>query len=222
MDYMPDQPDREQIAADELRIGELLRAVEAPAPAGLQQQIGELNEARSARTRPRRRRRPLIAIAVGFAGGIALALVLKGTPAPAQPTALRISTIALERATGPAPYRLTAAGTTITFPQWSSLGWPSLGTRSDSLDGRTVTTEFFRSYGGAGTLGYAIVSGTALQWGAAGRTLTHDGAHYWADAHAGAQILAWVQDGHTCVLVSRSASAATLLALAAQERATPL
>ncbi|MGA3361866.1 MAG: hypothetical protein ABSD82_07535 [Solirubrobacteraceae bacterium] len=218
---MPDQPEREQIAADERRIGELLRAVEAPAPARLQQRIGELNNARAARARPRRRRRPLIAVAVGFAAGIVLALVLRGAPAPAPPTALRVSTIALERATGPAPYRLTAAGTTIAFPQWSSLGWPSLGTRSDSLDGRKVTTEFFRSYGGTGTLGYAIVSGAPLPWGAAGRTLTHGGAHYWADAHAGAQILAWVQGGHTCVLVSRAASAATLLALAAQERATP-
>jgi hypothetical protein len=222
MDHVPDQPDREQIAADEQRIGELLRAVEVPAPAGLQQRIGELNQAGAARARPRHRRRPLIGLAFGFAAGIVLALVLRGATTPAPPTALRVSTVALERATGPAPYRLTAAGTTITFPQWSSLGWPSLGTRSDSLDGRTVTTEFFRSYGGAGTLGYAIVSGTALQWGAAGRTLTYDGAHYWSDAHAGAQIIAWVQDGHTCVLVSRSASAATLLALAAQERAAPL
>jgi hypothetical protein len=222
MDYMPDQPDREQIAADERRIGELLRAAEAPAPPALQQRIGELNQAGAARARPRRRRRPLIAVAFGFAAGIALALVLKGGTTPAPPTALRVSTIALERATGPAPHRLTAAGTTITFPQWSSLGWPSLGARRDSLDGRTVTTEFFRSYGGAGTLGYAIVSGAALHWGAAGRTLTHDGAHYWTDEHAGALILAWVQDGHTCVLVSRSASAATLLALAAQERATPV
>ena len=34
MGAMADIPDRDQIAADEARIGALLRAVEAPAPAG--------------------------------------------------------------------------------------------------------------------------------------------------------------------------------------------
>jgi hypothetical protein len=39
------------------------------------------------------------------------------------------------------------------------------------LDGRTVTTEFYDSYGG-GTLGYSIVAGAALDWGTGGRLVT--------------------------------------------------
>jgi hypothetical protein len=110
----------------------------------------------------------------------------------------------------------------ITFPRWSSRGWPSRGTRSDRLGGRTVTTEFYRSYAN-GTLGYAIVSGAPLRWGAGGQQVTSGGTPYLLISSAGAQVVAWVQDGHTCVLASRSAPAAMLLALAvAEKRAAPL
>jgi hypothetical protein len=135
------------------------------------------------------------------------------------PTAFAAATVALKPSTGPAPGSLVAAGTTIAFPQWSARGWPSTGTRSDSLGGRSVTVEFYRSWA-AGTLGYAIVSGAPLHWGAAGHAVRRSGSSYWLmGRRAGAQIVAWVQDGHTCVLVSRSASSTALLALAvAQDR----
>jgi hypothetical protein len=141
-----------------------------------------------------------------------------GTTAP---TALRASLVALARPTAPAPRSLVAAGTTIAFPQWSERGWPGVGTRSDRIGGRTVTTEFYRSYE-AGTLGYAIVSGAPVRWGAGGRTVTLRGAEYRVMNAGGAQIVAWVQDGHTCVLASRTATDAALVALAvAQDRGSP-
>jgi hypothetical protein len=220
MTWMPAEPDRDRAAADERRLGELLRAAQAPAPAGLARRIGELAGARAPRARSRRR--PLIALAGGFAAAIALAIAIVLVGGSQPPTLLRVSQIALARATAPAPRSLVAAGTTIPFPQWSGRGWPSRGTRSDSVDGRTVTTEFYSSYPN-GALGYAIVSGAPLHWGAGERTLTRAGSHYRLISNAGAQIVAWVQDGHTCMLVSRSASAATLLALAAaQDRAAPV
>jgi hypothetical protein len=53
--------------------------------------------------------------------------------------------------------------------------------------------------------------------------VTRGGAQYLLISAAGAQIVAWVQDGHTCVLASRSAPAAMLLALAvAEKRAAPV
>ena len=52
MGSMSEHPDREHVAADEQRIAALLRAVETPAPAALQQRIAALNAA----TRARRRR----------------------------------------------------------------------------------------------------------------------------------------------------------------------
>ena len=85
-----------------------------------------------------------------------------------------------------------------------------------------MTTEFYRSYD-VGTLGYAIVAGLAR---CAGEPAAHadrvDGEHYTLISSGGARIVTWVQDGHTCVLASRSASAATLLRLAVAQARTPV
>jgi hypothetical protein len=221
MGSMSEHPDRERVAADEQRITAMLRAVEAPAPAALQQRIAALNNAsRARRWRPRA---PVLGFSGAFAAAAAtLTVVLVTATGSAAPTALAASRLALERPTGPAPAALVAAGTTIPFPHWSNRGWPSVGTRSDTLGGRTVTTEFYRSYD-VGTLGYAIVSGSPLRWGAGGRVVSHAGADYRLLSSGGAQIVTWVQDGHTCVLASRTASAATLVRLAvAQDRGSPV
>jgi len=211
MTSMPEQPnpDPDRASADQERILALLRAVEAPAPAALHRRIAELAPARPVRRR--RGRRPALALAGGFALGIVLVLAFGGASEP--PTAVRISTVALERPTAPTPRTLVAAGTTIAFPHWSSRGWPSRGVRSDRVGGRSVTTEFYSSYAG-GTVGYAIVAGAPLPWGADGQIVTRGGRRYLLTRYGDAQIVTWVQDGHTCVLASRSAPAAMLLALA--------
>jgi hypothetical protein len=221
MTWMSDEPEPNLAAADERRLGELLSAVQAPAPAALQRAIGELADARAPRRR--RARRPLIALAGGFAAAAAAVLVIVLAGAAAKPpSVVRVSQIALERATAPAPRSLVAAGTTIPFPHWSGRGWPSRGTRRDSIGGRTVTTEFYSSYPD-GKFGYAIVSGAPLRWGAGEHAVLRDGSRYRLISGDGAQIVAWVQEGHTCLLVSRSVPAATLLALAvAEDRAGPV
>ena len=224
MGSMPEQPDRDLVAADEQRIGALLRAVEAPAPAALHQRIAELGAARQAsRTRwpfLTGARAPAFAFAGVFAAAVAVVAVVALSGGTTPPTALRASLVALAKPTAATPPSLVAAGTTISFPRWSTRGWPGAGTRSDRIGGRTVTTEFYRSYE-AGTLGYAIVSGAPLRWGAGGHTVVLRGAEYRVMNSGGAQIVAWVQDGHTCVLASRTATDATLVALAvAQDRSS--
>jgi hypothetical protein len=235
MGSMSEHPDRDHVAADERRMGALLRAVEAPAPAALHERIAAI----AAERRPRRAllgtgwpargwflgiTRPRAfglagAFAAAAAAVAALVVALGTTTTP--PTALRASLVALAGPTAPAPRSLVAAGTTITFPAWSARGWPAVGTRSDRIGGRTVTTEFYRSWQ-AGTLGYAIVSGAPLRWGAGGRTVTRAGAEYRVMDAGGAHIVAWVQAGHTCVLASRTATDRTLVALAvAQDRSSP-
>lgn len=209
-------PDRAEIDAAQRRIAALLRTVEQPAPPALHARIEALTSAQRA---PRAARRmPAFALA-GIAAAVAVIalVVVRGSVTP--PTAFAAAGVALRSPTGPAPSSLVAAGTTIAFPQWSSRGWPSTGTRSDTLGGRTVTVEFYRSWS-AGTLGYAIVSGAPLRWGAGGHAVTRGGSSYWVmRSRAGAQIIAWVQDDHTCVLASRRASSTALLALAvAQDR----
>jgi hypothetical protein len=210
MSYVPDQPDQERAAADEQRMGALLHAVDAPAPAALQARVAALA------AEPRRERFTLALALSGSVAAAAVVIALALSGGPAAPTAQRVSEIALERASGPAPQALVAAGTSIAFPHWSARGWPSSGARSDRLDGRRVTTEYYDSYGG-GTLGYSIVAGAVLDWGTGGRLVSRSGVRYWLSAAAGARVVAWRQAGHTCVLASRSASAATLLALAVAE-----
>jgi len=206
---MSEMPDRDRIAADEQRIGELLRAVEAPAPPALQASVAQ----RYFRRRGlRARRAPLIGFATALAGAaVALALVLSSSAG--VPTVLQVTKLALARPTASAPPTLVATGTTISFPDWSRRGWPNAGVRTDRLGGRAVTTEFYRSYE-AGTLGYAIVSGAPLRWGASGSSVASAGERYTLIGTGGAQIVTWVQDGHTCILASRTASSGALLRLA--------
>jgi len=214
---MSEQPDRERASADEHRLGELLRTVEAPAPGPLRALIAELNAGSVAR---RRVRMPALAFGGAFAtaalAAVVLALALGGTSAP---TALRTAELALAQPRASAPQRLVAAGTDIAFPDWTARGWPSAGIRRDRLDGRVVTTEFYRSYA-AGTIGYAIVSGAPLSYGKGGITFLRPHGEYRLMRSSGARVVVWVQEGHTCVLASRTASPAMLLSLAVAQEST--
>ncbi len=85
-----------------------------------------------------------------------------------------------------------------------------------------MTTEFYRSHG-SGEIGYAIVSGAPLRFGGGGVTVVRSNEAYRLMRSHGATVVAWIQQGHTCVLASRTASPATLLALAvAQEGAATI
>jgi hypothetical protein len=223
MTSMSQDPDRDRQAADEQRLRSLLAAVEAPAPPELRRAIIDRNAAHA----PARRRRwtlPMPALALGLSGAasaacVALVLLLVSGSGAAAPTVARVALVALERPTAAPPAALVAQGTSIPFPDWTTRGWPSTGVRRDTLSGRRVTTEFYRSYD-SGTLGYAIVAGTPLRWGAQGTTQRLAGERYGVIEEGGATVVTWVAEGHTCVLASRTASARALLELAgAQEHA---
>ncbi len=209
---MGDVPDPNQIAADEARIGALLRAAEVDAPAGLRRAIVARNA-----PRPRSRRVPAFALtfATACAAAAAALLVVGGATAP---TVARAAQLALARPTASAPATLVASGTAIRFPDWSAVGWPASGVRHDSVGGRSLTTEFYRSY--EGTIGYTISSGAPLRWGSVAVQTTVSGERYQVISTAGSRIVTWVQAGHTCILASRTASSRAMLALAAAERGT--
>jgi hypothetical protein len=225
---MPENPDLDPVNADERRVRELLAALQPPAPTALQARIAELNDAAAPPRRGLRARRlrlpagrPALALAGACAAAVvAVVAVSLSGGGGAPPTALRTAELALAPMQAPAPLRLTATGTSIVFPDWSARGWPSAGMRRDRLDGRIVTTELYRSYDSA-TIGYAIVSGGALRWGSgAGRTVTRSDGAYRLSSSSARQVVAWVQEGHTCVLASRTVPVAELLALAEQESAS--
>ena len=160
------------------------------------------------------------AIALGLSGAasaacVALVLLLSAGGA-AAPTVIQASLVALERPTATAPPALTAAGTTIVFPDWARRGWPIDGTRSDRLRGRAITTVFYRSPS-AGVVGYAIVAGAPLRHGARGQMAHERGGDYISISRPGEEIVAWVEQGHTCILASRTASRAALWDLAVSQ-----
>ena len=211
MSAMGEIPDHDQIAADAARIAALLRAVEVPPPAGLAREILTRNAPRSWRV-------PAFALTFATAcAAAALALLL--APGPSAPSVVRAAQVALARPTAGTPATLVAAGTSIRFPDWAGRGWPAAGVRHDNVGGRSLTTEFYRSYD-VGTLGYTISSGAPLRWGAGSVATTVSGERYQLISSAGAEIVTWVQDGHTCILASRTASPRAMLALAAAERGT--
>jgi hypothetical protein len=223
MGQMREEPESAHVAADERRIAELLRAVEAPAPATLHVFTEQLVADRRPRPRSARLRRRIIIVdsMALAAAAVAVVLGLIFAAGSSPPTAIRTARIALASASGPAPHTLVASGTTITFPDWSARGWPTSGTRSDRLGGRTVTTEYYRAYPASGAIGYSIVSGAPLSWGQSGRVVARGHGDYMLLESGGAHVVAWVQDGHTCVLASRTASDATLLQLAVAQDGEP-
>ena len=221
MTSMSEQPDRDRIAADEQLLAALLAGVEGPAPSALRREIIERNAA------PRRRLRRMPTLALGLAGAAsaacaALVIALTSSGMTTPPTVASAALVALRTPTSHPPQGLTATGTTILFPDWTAIGWPSSGVRRERLGGRAVTVEFYRS-STAGTVGYAIVSGPQLGWGAPARLRSRHGEPYALISVGGALVVTWVQDGHSCMLASRTTPAAALVALAvAEERGTPL
>jgi hypothetical protein len=190
----------------------IVRSAAAPAPA------------------PRRRRSRRLRLQVAAAGALAaaaLAITLAGTTSPGPPTVLRAAQAALRPSTLPAPApsptrrgKLRRSVDGIAYPYWQDgLGWRATGARTDSLDGRLVSTVFYAPERGTGSasrrIGYAIVAGDALAMPAGGMTIESHGIRFRA-LHAGnATILTWRRAGHTCILVARGGvSTATLVRLA--------
>ncbi len=169
-------------------------------------------------TAPRWRRRMFMPAATALAIAVAgVVVIVSGGGSPTVPQTARL---ALSAATMPAPAQSTSDHDLldlrvgrIPFPAYvRSVGWQASGTRRDALDGRTVTTVFYRAADGT-RVGYAIVSGTALA-APDGPSQTIGGVRYIFGDAGSARLVTWWRDGHTCVVAGRGVGDATLLALA--------
>jgi hypothetical protein len=213
-------PELTAALAEQQRAVTMLRALDAPAPAALRAHVDELTGAGTpSRRAPRWRRAFVVPGATAVAAAIAAVVILVsgGGTAPTVPVATRF---ALASATLPAPavdpnqaknLALSAAG--IPFPAWGpQKGWTADGARTDTVDGRQITTVFYKGRNG-GRIGYAITNGAPLT-GVHGQTVSHDGVRFTLQRADGASLISWVRSGHTCVIAGRSVSDAALLALA--------
>ena len=160
--------------AEQERAVTMLRALDEPAPAALRARVNELTSPAASRRAPRWRRAFVLPGAIAIAAAVAAVVILVsgGAGTPTVPTAARL---ALASATLPAPAadpndaeNLTLSAAGIPFPAWGpQKGWTATGARTDTVDGRRVTTVFYTGRTGK-RIGYAITDGAPLS-GAQGR-----------------------------------------------------
>ncbi len=107
---------------------------------------------------------------------------------------------------------VSAAG--LPFPYWEDhFGWVAAGVRRDSVDGRLMTTIFYRRDGRR--IAYTIVPGTRLPTAAGEETITHGGIVIHAFTDGRRLIVTWLRLGHTCVLSGTDVPLDALTALVA-------
>jgi hypothetical protein len=160
----------------------------------------------------RRHRWILAGAASAAAALVAVALVLVSGSDGAEPSLDEVYAAAEHEPTGPAP--ATAGGDppvldtrvgALEFPDWrASFGWKAVGRRDSELEGRRVTTVYYRNPEGA-RLGYAVVAGDPLGGRPAGRPIEHKGDTYDVDRGEERTIVTWTQQRHTCAIVAPSA-----------------
>jgi hypothetical protein len=150
------------------------------------------------------------ALVAGLTGGGSSGLTVR------QATALTF-----QQPTGAAPKKSTSGDDTlavavngVAFPYWEDkFGWRAVGTRTDRVSGREVTTVFYENRRGQ-TIGYAIASGANPPRISEGVLVRRGGVHYWLLGVNGMPVVTWLRDGHLCVVSGRGVSGATLLRLA--------
>ncbi len=219
----------EQRPRTEAEIVELIRSIDARAPQELHSRIEALIAEPGARGAQRRwgllTRGGATRARLGFAGvlvlGVIVAALVVGLSGSGSPLTLRTAVaLTLRPATTPAPTQdphdqteLAANVEGVAFPYWDDrFGWRSTGARSDRVGGRLVRTVFY-ARGHGQWVGYAIVAGAAPKL-SGGVVIDRGGTAYRFLNEDGARVVAWLRDGHLCVVSGHGVTDATLMALA--------
>ncbi len=216
----PNPPENESELID------LIRAIDVRAPDELHRRTSALIEQRSrARLRAGTAQRSRISLRFGGTLGAvaAVAIVLVLTLSSGGSSSLSVKTAAaltLRAATLAAPSedpreraQLTVAVDGVAFPYWEErFGWRSSGSRTDRIAGRLVRTVFYTDRH-AQQVGYAIVAGSSPTL-SGGSVHWRRGTPYRLLREGGSHVVAWLRDGHLCVVGGRGVSDATLLRLA--------
>jgi hypothetical protein len=204
-----------------------------PAPASLHREIDAMIAERSGRARQARGRRQgtgarpfglaprLAAVGAIAAALVALAIAFSLSGSSSTLSVRDAAALTTRPATHAAPAEnsrdrreLAAAVDGVSFPYWGGhLGWRTTGSRSDRVDGRTVTTIFYENSRGK-RIGYSIVAGAAPSQGSGGVVSRRDGTPYRLLTIDGAPVVTWERGGHLCVVSGRGVGGATLLRLA--------
>jgi hypothetical protein len=219
------------IEDEQQRIAELLRCFDVPAPESLHRRIESLvasHQSQFAPRSPRRRLRRFSPLGLVSAGAVTAAVVavaiavgLGGGGISPTVSFSQAAASTLRAATLPAPpesqahdAQLAVAVDGVPFPYWSErFGWRSSGSRTDRVEGRSITTVFYADSSGR-RIGYAILAGTPAPRVGGGVVVWRGGVSYRLLTENGAAVVTWLRDGHLCVVSGRGVSSATLLRLA--------
>jgi hypothetical protein len=214
----------------ESELVELVRSSEVRAPESLHRKIDAMIAARSPRAARAQRpaagaggfglRPRLAAVSAIAAALIALAIAIGLSGSSPTLSVRDAAALTTKPATHGPPAEsssdradLAVAVDGVSFPYWGGhLGWRSTGSRTDTVDGRSVTTTFYAR--GHKRIGYAIVAGGAPSQASGGVVSSHDGTSYRLLTYNDAPVVTWLREGHLCVVSGRGVSGATLLRLA--------
>jgi hypothetical protein len=202
------------MAMDDLITQRLQEAAQQErAPEHLRARIDAMKAEKAGRSwRPVIVQRP--AFGLSLAAGLAaiLLVIVFALPGgtPGSPSISQAANLATRPPTGVAPSLdpadrslLTAHVGSLQFPRWAPEA-TVVGERSDRIGDRTATTVYYRS--GRNLIAYTIVGGRPLKvpydWNASAYTATRL-------AHR--NLVAWRQDGHTCLVSAVGASRTSLL-----------
>jgi anti-sigma factor RsiW len=187
-------------------------AASVGAPASLRERVDRAPRPRAAPAR----RRGLMSVATVLATAALVAVLVLPSGTPGGPSISEAAALAERPAAGPAPRPTPgklldkrAAG--LPFPDWAAkFGWRATGTRTDTVDGRRMTTVFYAK--GQKRIAYTIVPGASLKL-PEGRDRVIEGTRVRLVRADGRTLVTWERRGHTCVL-SGTAPADTLYKLA--------
>lgn len=231
--WMPDPTEFPE--AEQERAKALIRATEVSAPPALRAQLeaqiaaAERNQRHQRTPRrfpwlrdPGRPARPRIGflgpgLAAAAAAAVIVVIAVSGGSTPTPPSVGLAADVALQSPTSGAPAQtgdsLDVSSAGIAFPYWqATVGWRAVGTRVDRIHGRRVVTVFYKAPRG-GRVGYSIVGGPPLAVPSAPAINRH-GITFTVLNRAGATVVTWKRDGHTCVLASHTAGPRRLIDLA--------
>jgi anti-sigma factor RsiW len=211
-------PELSAALAEQVRVMEAVRLANThiEAPLGLRERLAASPAPDRA---PRRRLGWMAALASAVAAVVLLALVVlpggAGGPTVAE-AAGAVARPPVAAAPAPDPDReklldLTVDG--VAFPDYAAtFGWTAVGTRTDEVEGRTITTVVYEKDGRR--VAYGIVDGDALERPADAATVTAEGTPLALVTVDGTRVVTWERDGHTCVMLGDGVPEDTLTELA--------
>jgi anti-sigma factor RsiW len=199
------------------------RTIAQPERAPLSLRTGPSAAVRLPRRRPRPGRRPVLGLGLSGATAAVVATLVLATLGGGQAglTVAQAATIALKPPIAtvrePAEDSVTLPGVRaagLPFPYWEDRDWRAIGMRRDRLDGRLLTTVFYRR--GHETIAYTIVDGPPLPTGAQARAIVRAGTMIRTLPAGGASTVTWLRQGHSCVLSGTGVPLRALVELAAR------